>query len=107
MSCNGLTNAEDQEGVRHSASEGETLRLSYLGTASATRWHRAKTASGLRRCSEGTRRRDEHARELDVPAKGFAGVDETRDRAEASEKVPYPWYPPLRRPLQLMRDKIR
>ena len=40
----------------------------------------------------------------DVPAQR-AGTKEARDRTEASEKAPYLRNPPLRRPLQLRRDK--
>ena len=68
-------------------------------------WHHAKTVLGLRRHTEGTRRSDElneaQQQRQQRQRRGHWLIENPRDRAEASEKPPFPWNPALRQPLQL------
>ena len=77
-------------------------------------WHHAKTVLGLRWHSEGAGRDgelnvNEAQQRWQCQRRGHWHIRNPRDRAEASEKPPFPWNPALRRPLQLsvMNTRIR
>jgi hypothetical protein len=94
-------------------SKGETAARTYKTLSHrVSAQHRPNTGTMLRRpragqCTEGTQSDGtEHWRASRTRERKKEGLRKHASRAEASEKPPYPWNPPLRRPLQPKRDDL-